>query len=649
MQREIPASRFPHFSKSVGLSLLLLVGGFCLFGPQLFPPAKARPELPVTGSTGLPQNDSRVVVNPAVPNITAVLSAVQTGTDNGCTGPSPTDTLRYSVTITNAGTDATGVSYTDSVPSNTTLVAGTVRVSPIAVDDAYSSIGNVGIDVPAGSGVTANDTPGVNPAGAVTGFGNSAGTANGTAPGGTVTTTNNGTVVLQSSGAFTYLSAAGFEGTDTFFYTFGNAAGGSVGTVTVTVAGMIWFIDNNAGTNGNGRLNAPFNNLPAFQAVNNGTGNNPAANDNIFLYRQTATNYAGPLTLLNNQRLIGQGALASLATITGISVPPFSNALPATGGTNPVISHTATNLTLGNGNTVRGVTLTSGAAGAVNLSGNGFGTVLVDDVTLNGTGPALNLTTGTLSGATAATANFQSLSSSGSSATVVSLTTVNGTLTVGGGSITGTTAGSCVSVSGGNVGFNSYGGSLTQASNNPLVSVSGGHTGTLTFQTGTLSATNGTGLQFDNADGTYNFNGTTTLNGGDAGIDIINGSTGTFSFSSNTSITNPTNAGFNLSGATASNATVTYSGSISKNNAGFAIDIDNHDANTVTFQTGTISSTGTGSGIRVQNSNGGTINFNNGTKTLTTGTNNAVTLSSNAGAAINFASGGLAITTTSGT
>ena len=32
---------------------------------------------------------------------------------------------------------------------------------------------------------------------------------------------------------------------------------------------------------------------------------------------------------------------------------------------------------------------------------------------------------------------------------------------------------------------------------------------------------NGAGLQFNDADGTYNFNGTTTLNGGNAGIDIL--------------------------------------------------------------------------------------------------------------------------------
>ena len=70
---------------------------------------------------------------------------------------------------------------------------------------------------------------------------------------------------------------------------------------------------------------------------------------------------------------------------------------------------------------------------------------------------------------------------------------------------------------------------ITQSSGSSAVNINN-HGGTLTFQTGTINATNGTGLQFDNADGTYNFNGTVTLNGGDAGIDILDSSDGTFTF-----------------------------------------------------------------------------------------------------------------------
>src|SRR5205085_8816488 len=140
---------------------------------------------------------------------------------------------------------------------------------------------------------------------------------------------------------------------------------------------------------------------------------------------------------------------------------------------------------------------------------------------------------------------------------------------------------------------------ITHANNAPAVSIAGGHsTGTITFQTGTISASNGTGLQFDNADGTYNFNGTTTLNGGDAGIDILNGSGGTFSFSSNTTITSPTGTAFNMDSSTAG---VTYSGNITQATASqAAVSISIQASGTVTFQTGTISATN-GTGIQLSN------------------------------------------------
>src|SRR5262245_59085585 len=142
-----------------------------------------------------------------------------------------------------------------------------------------------------------------------------------------------------------------------------------------------------------------------------------------------------------------------------------------------------------------------------------------------------------------------------------------------------------------------------------MVNVTGGHTGTLTF-TGTLNASNGTGLQFNNADGTYNFNGTTTLNGGNAGVDILGGSGGTFSFGANTSITNPTGTAFDVQGSTAN---VTYSGNITQATAGQAmVNVLNESGGTITFQTGTLSATN-GTGLQFNNADG-TVNFNGTTK-----------------------------------
>src|SRR5262249_15090718 len=159
-----------------------------------------------------------------------------------------------------------------------------------------------------------------------------------------------------------------------------------------------------------------------------------------------------------------------------------------------------------------------------------------------------------------------------------------GTLTVN--NTTGTSAisgaaGADINLTGGGSLGVTYHGNITQGNNAALLNVDGGnatagHSGTLSFD-GTLSATNGTRLQFANADGTYNFNtggvGSTTLSGTgvagqDAGIDILKGSdptvgsSGTFNFgtsgtASTFAITNPTGTAFNLNSG---NATVNYHG-----------------------------------------------------------------------------------------
>jgi hypothetical protein len=189
--------------------------------------------------------------------------------------------------------------------------------------------------------------------------------------------------------------------------------------------------------------------------------------------------------------------------------------------------------------------------------------------------------------------------------------------------------GVAIAVAGGS-GSLSYNGNVTQASNAALLSVAGGHTGTVSFPGGTLSATNGSGLQFDNADGTYSFNGTLDLSNGvggaDAGIDVLNGSGGTFSFNANSNVSNPANQAITVQNG-AGTLSFTYSGSFTKNN------------NAVT-------------GILVQNNTGGSVVFNGDrtteTKVLSTGAATAVNLASNGSTSIQFAGGGLNITTTTG-
>ncbi|WP_442481507.1 beta strand repeat-containing protein [Aeoliella sp. SH292] len=186
-------------------------------------------------------------------------------------------------------------------------------------------------------------------------------------------------------------------------------------------------------------------------------------------------------------------------------------------------------------------------------------------------------------------------------------------------------------------------GNITQSNNFAAISVSGGHTGVMDFDeavtgTGVVDASNGSGLQFDNADGTYRFNDAVTLAGGDAGVDIVGGSSGTFTFAASSEIIDPSGDAFVI---TNSSANVDYNGTIT-DSTGHAVLITNNTGGVVTFD-GDVTSTGTG--ILVQNNTGGTFRFNGGTD-LTTGTNDAVTLANNTGTIISFSD--MDIETTSG-
>jgi uncharacterized repeat protein (TIGR01451 family) len=58
----------------------------------------------------------------------------------------PGDTIRYTVVVTNSGTmNASNVGFADAIDANTTLVAGSIKTTPIARHDIYASLGNVGI------------------------------------------------------------------------------------------------------------------------------------------------------------------------------------------------------------------------------------------------------------------------------------------------------------------------------------------------------------------------------------------------------------------------------------------------------------------------------------------------------------------------
>lgn len=583
-------------------------------------------------------------------SITAVLRSSTLVTDADSDGMADAgDVIRTTLSFTNSGdTDALNVVVNDLLGGLTET--GQINISPIAFNDAFTAVGNtvlrVGGAANIGTGpssvvagnLLANDvgstTVGVGALAAddFTGF-----TINTVASG---TSALGGTFNIFADGSFNYVSQAGDSGVDTFTYTirdagFDGIAGNaddltSTGTVSITLTGQVWYVDAAAAGGGTGTSNSPFNSITALN-----TAAVDGANDYVYV-KGAAT---GQLVMEQGEHLIGEGAALVVGGFTLATAGARSTLTSSSAGFAVTLAGGGT----GN-NEIAGINIVStGGTGNHGLTGTSFGTLTVSNATLDASGQALILSTGAVAGT-----GFVSTDSDGGTDNV-SLVGITGTVVLGTGALSNGTS-DVMLVSGGSATI-TYSGSMTQGTaSGYLVRVGGGNTSTLTLSTGTLSATNGLGLNFDNADGTYNFNGTTTLNGGDAGIDIVGGSSGTFTFSTGTSITNPTGDAFDLAN---SNANVTYSGSIS-DTTGNAIEIENHDAGTIIFQTGSITSVGaSAAGIDVTNNNGGSVTFTNATINLSTAANTAVNLASNTGATIAFtpATGGngLDIVTTSGT
>jgi uncharacterized repeat protein (TIGR01451 family) len=452
-----------------------------------------RPVEPIARALASPS-----LLTPAAPNITA------TKTDSPGTPANPGDTITYTVMISNTtGTaDATGVMFNDTIDANTTFVNGSINISPIAVNDTYNTIGNVNISVPAGTGLLAND---LNPGGmgtlTITAF--------------DATSVHGGTVTVNTTdGSFTYNPAAGFSGpTDTFTYTLGNGTGlTDTATVTINISGLIWFVDNSPGANGDGRLSSPFRTFVGGANPLTGT----VANDAIFIYTGSG-NYTGGLTLTSGEKLIGQGASQSILTITGFSTPSGTNLLPSTGGSNPTITAASANeITLGSNNQIWGTTF--GSTTGTSITGSAYGTLKVRDTTItNGSGRALNLSNGTMD------VILQSLSSTNSSTTGTTIDTSAGSF-----SVTGTT--SVTSSSSDAVSLTTNTGTLTFAALNITNTTHNGliatnNSNTITTTSGAISTTTGTAVQITRSSSTTPLAVSLTsvsANGGTNGIFLSN-------------------------------------------------------------------------------------------------------------------------------
>ena len=556
--------------------------------------------------------------SPQTPTVTAAMTGAVV-TDVDADGKAdPGDTIRYTAVISAAGADASGVHFAATPDANTTLVGGSIVISPLAAGETYNSVGNMTLTssaIAASCGVNPLRSVTCNDAlngGTLTGFGATEGTAGGTAVNGTntVTTGNSGTVTLNADGTFVYNPATRFDGVDTFWYTLSNAAGTDKASVTIVVGGpgngMVWFVT--SGGIGTGRQANPIS-LEGLRAVNNGNPNNPGPRDTIFLF-EGAHALSGPLTLLSLQSVIGQDTTATLAAL-GAPSPRPGNAYPPVNNPTPTavsVTSSAAALTLNTDNVIAGFTIGNSTTA---LLGAGFASLRVREVIINTNGQAIGLTVGGTVVHDATFTGFTSVTTTGGTFGI-NLSGIGGALALGTGSVSG-------------------------ASLAPF-SITGGSTAAVIYA-GTVTATAGPGLIFNNADGTYNFNGIVTLSG-TAGIGITNGSSGTFTFAAGSSITNPSTSAFNVS---TGSPTITYNGAIHQTGSQRAVSIASTAGGSITF-TGPVNASGTNTGISITNAVGTTVTFTGGVALTATGANAAFT-AANSGSVTVTGSGNTVATT----
>lgn len=207
----------------------------------------------------------------------------------------------------------------------------------------------------------------------------------------------------------------------------------------------------------------------------------------------------------------------------------------------------------------------------------------------------------------------------------------SGTFTIAETTITDT-AGAAFHMDGGSAG-GSFTGLISQTKNAPAVFIEGEHTGSVSFNEsedgdGVISATAGTGLVFNQADGTYTFND---------GVELIGVSTGISATDSDGTITlkdaliqNATTTAVLIDGGAAKLA---YTGQVVQTTAAVAaINVIGDHTGTVTFTQGATSSSETGNGVIVASTGPGLI-FGDAVNDGADGTytfNSAITLSGTA-------------------
>jgi hypothetical protein len=466
-----------------------------------------------------------------------------------------------------------------------------VGVRPAADSDAFDVTGNTQIDTTSIESVLAGDT------------GDQLAISGNTSP-------SNGSVSFNNAtGLFTYTPNRGYTGGDSFTYTVGNGFGNVIGTVNLTVANRVWYIDVTAAGGGDGRSHTPYNTIGAFNTVNSGGVPNPQVGDIIIL---RDGNYTEGLTLRNNQRVIGDGWSGSFATAAGFSLA-LGHSVAGFSDINPTINPTggAHGVNLASGNHIYGLTAANTSTG-FGFRGTSVGNLFIRESSKNGPGGCLDLTQGTGS----VDVQFEILTGSSSTAQGVNLVNLAGTLTANSGNITGS-SGTAVNITGGTANI-TIPSSITKNSAGRIVNIQNRTGGTVTLS-GTLSqnVSTGTGINVSGCSGgaIVNFSGASkTLNtSANAAVTLASNTGATINFTGGgLDIDTTSGAGFNATGG--GTVTVTGTGNTINSGTGGALNIASTTigANNVTFQS--ISANGASSGIILNNTgaNGLTVTGTDG-------------------------------------
>jgi hypothetical protein len=481
-------------------------------------------------------------------------------------------------------------------------------------------------------------------------------------------TTNGGTVDLATNGEFTFTPKAGdLAASDSFSYQVTDGIATVTRTVTINLKSRVWYVKNNAAAGGSGRSQDPFTTLAAAQAAS-------LAGDYIFVYGGdgTTTGQAAGITLKANQKLYGEAFGLTIAnTINGVANPTL---VAANVANRPLLDNTAatsdgvTALDV-SGVEVRGLSIgaTRHAVSVTTDAANSGGATITDNVIRQpGSGDGIHVAAG---GTGTMTMAIQSNTVTGN-ANGINVQKTAGTLYITGfndNSVSGTTPGSGIVVSGaifdavpggaiqtvaggttnigvsgngvgasgmllsgvvGDLSFTSFG-IYNSAGTGLLVSSTGalnagaatGFRITVGAGVGTIDSNGGPALDVSNASVTLALNFLRSTNSPTTGVSLVNavGGVASTAFSASSgSISDPGGASgtaFNLSGG---NGNVTVGIPIT-NTSGNSVVVTGRTSDTVAFSS-TINDTG--SGISLTSNTGATISFT-GALTLSTGANAA--------------------------